>query len=227
MFGEVLARMCQMKSTLSKISYIILHSFLDPLSWRKQAQKMGWPCRVGALHGVPYKNDFTWECPVSQITPLPREYKSLLLVPRRLRTSISSHSGFTGAVHIRSVPMRPDARRFLAFVQKPLRLVTLGDLVNFAETLTKLAPASLYRVLASIKSLFAFGHRIGYLEFDAGRVLRLPAARNQLAQRILPEADVHRMLSLEPDDRNRALLTLLYASGIRVTRIERNSLARL
>jgi site-specific recombinase XerD len=46
-------------------------------------------------------------------------------------------------------------------------------------------------------------------------MLRLPSVRNSLAERILPEADLHRMLSLEPDERNRVLLLLLYASGVR------------
>jgi site-specific recombinase XerD len=66
-----------------------------------------------------------------------------------------------------------------------------------------------------VKSLFAFGHLLGYLPFDVGRVLRLPAVRNRLAERILPEAELHSMLSLEPDERNRLLLFLLYASGTR------------
>jgi integrase/recombinase XerD len=52
-----------------------------------------------------------------------------------------------------------------------------------------------------------------------GGVLRLPAVRNELAARILPEADVHRMLSLETNDRNRAVLTLLNASAIRVSEL--------
>ncbi len=49
-----------------------------------------------------------------------------------------------------------------------------------------------------------------------GRMVKLPVVRDKLAQRILAEADVHRILSLEEELRNRALLTLLYASGIRV-----------
>lgn len=48
-----------------------------------------------------------------------------------------------------------------------------------------------------------------------GRVLWLPSVKNALAERILPEADLHRLLSLEPKERNRVLLLLLYASGIR------------
>jgi len=67
--------------------------------------------------------------------------------------------------------------------------------------------------------LLAFGHRVGYLPFDVGRALRLPAVRSRLAERILPEADVHRILSLETNERNHALLLLLYASGVRVSEV--------
>jgi hypothetical protein len=31
-----------------------------------------------------------------------------------------------------------------------------------------------YRTLSAVKSLLAFGHRLGFLAFDVGRVLRLP-----------------------------------------------------
>src|SRR4051812_45325668 len=110
---------------------------------------------------------------------------------------------------------RADVARFRAGAGKALARLTLADLQEFANTLTDLSAASRYRCLSSIKSLLAFGHRIGYLPFDVGRVLRLPSVRSSLAERILPEADLHRMLSLEPDERNRVLLLLLYASGVR------------
>lgn len=108
---------------------------------------------------------------------------------------------------------------FCAAAGKPLATVTLADLQMFADSLADQAPATRYRKLSAVKSLLAFGHRIGYLLYDVGRVLRLPAIRNRLAERILPEADVHRMLSLESGQRNRALLLLLYASGVRVSEV--------
>jgi integrase/recombinase XerD len=111
---------------------------------------------------------------------------------------------------------RADIERFYRSAGKSLADITLLDLQRFADSLTELAPASRYRTLSALKSLLAFGHRTGYLPVDAGRALRLPGVRNRLNERILSEADLNRMLNLEPDQRNRAILTLLYASGVRV-----------
>jgi integrase/recombinase XerD len=112
-----------------------------------------------------------------------------------------------------------DLRRFRGQAAKSFAAVTLTDLQDFADSLSGLKGSSRYRILSAVKSLLAFGHRTGYLAFDVGRVLKLPSVRDNLAQRILPEADVHRMLSLESNERNRVLLTLFYASGARVSEI--------
>jgi site-specific recombinase XerD len=112
-----------------------------------------------------------------------------------------------------------DVARLRSRTGKPLAAITLGDLQSFADSVAELSPASQYRALSAIKSLLAFGHRIGYLPFDVGGALRLPAVRSRLAERILPEAGIHRMLNLESNERNRAVLTLLYASGVRVSEL--------
>jgi integrase/recombinase XerD len=112
---------------------------------------------------------------------------------------------------------RADANSLLAHLRKPLHHVTLGDLQSFADSLdAKLEPASKHRRLSALKSLFAFSHRLGYLPFDVALPLRLPALRDRLAERILTESQVQRMVALERHPRNHALLYLLYASGVRV-----------
>jgi integrase/recombinase XerD len=114
---------------------------------------------------------------------------------------------------------RSDVDRFLAGVGKPLGVVTLGDLQSFADGLADLAASTQARRLSAVKSLLAFGHRLGYLPVDVGAALRLPRLRNRLAERILPEPTVQRLLALEPDRRNRAMLRLAYAAGFRVSEL--------
>ena len=112
---------------------------------------------------------------------------------------------------------RSDIKRLLDFTGKELRQITLADLQDFADSLDKLAPASKARTLAAVKSCFAYGHRIGYLPFDVGAAVRLPKVKNTLTERILGEAEVHSMIVKEPNLRNRVLLKLLYAAGLRVS----------
>ena len=111
---------------------------------------------------------------------------------------------------------RREAARFLAFVGKPLRQVKLGDVQAFADSVTG-KPATAARAVNAVKSLCGFAHKIGFLAFDVARPVRLPRRRNELAARILAEADVHRLLALEGNARNSALLRLLYAGGLRVS----------
>ena len=72
---------------------------------------------------------------------------------------------------------RSDIERFRDRAGKPLPTITLPDLQDFAASLIELAPATQYRILSSVKSLLAFGHRLGYLTVDAGRAVRLPPVK--------------------------------------------------
>jgi integrase/recombinase XerD len=110
-----------------------------------------------------------------------------------------------------------DVQRFRAHVDQPLAAVTLADLQAFADSLQTLAPTTQARILSAVKSLLAFGQRLGLLPVNVGAALRLPRLTGKLAARILPEPDVQRLLALEPQPRNRVLLRLLYAAGLRVS----------
>ena len=116
---------------------------------------------------------------------------------------------------------RANAEKFVATVQKPLQRITLGDIQEYANQLAAsgLRTSSVCCVMSAMKSLFAFGHRLGYLPFDVARPLRLPALRETLAERILDEADVLRMIAVERMPRNRAILLTLYAGGFRVAEL--------
>jgi integrase/recombinase XerD len=112
-----------------------------------------------------------------------------------------------------------DARAFLAHAGRPLGSVTVGEVQSYRATLQHLAPASQARKLSAVKSLLSFARRLGYVPFDVGSVVKLPPIKNKLAERIISESAVHRLIALEPRPRNRVLLLLLYAAGLRVSEV--------
>lgn len=114
-----------------------------------------------------------------------------------------------------------DAQRFLAFVDKPLLQATLADIQDFADSLetSGLTPSSCGRTISSVKSLLAFGNRVGMLPVNVGALLKTPAVKNTLAERILSEAEVQQLVVLEPNFRNKMMLKLLYAAGLRVSEL--------
>lgn len=109
--------------------------------------------------------------------------------------------------------------KFLDYVSKPLRQITLGDLQDYIDTLAGLATASRARAINAIKSLFSFCQKTGYLDYNVAAAVHAPKVKNTLAERIISEAEMHRIINAENSTRNRILLRLLYASGGRVSEI--------
>ena len=117
---------------------------------------------------------------------------------------------------------RRQAMWFLAFVEKSVFQVTLADVQAFATDLEKssgLKPSSVGQTLSAVKSLLSFGNKIGILPANVGAAVKLPTVKNTLPMRILPELNVQVMILLETNPRNRALLKLLYAAGLRVSEL--------
>ncbi len=114
-----------------------------------------------------------------------------------------------------------DITDFFQFVETPLRNITLGQLQSYADALhsKKLSPASIKRKLASVKSIFTFAHKLGYLIFDVGKPLKIPACKDKLAERILSEEEVQTIINSVKHKRNRLMIKTLYYTGIRVSEL--------
>lgn len=114
-----------------------------------------------------------------------------------------------------------DILKFCESVNKAFQQVTLGDLQSFADKLiqSKLSDTSVKRMLSSVKSLFSFGHRIGYLTFDVGAPLKIPACRETLTERILSQEEVKQIISSVENLRNRLIIKTLYYTGIRISEL--------
>jgi integrase/recombinase XerD len=114
-----------------------------------------------------------------------------------------------------------DADRFFRFTGKALRQTTLEDLQGYVDHLQSLAltDGTRHRLVAGVKSLFAFAARLRYVPFDVAAALRMPAGRDTLNERILEEHEVQQMIRFVSDGRNRLMLQLLYHAGIRVSEL--------
>ena len=114
-----------------------------------------------------------------------------------------------------------DIKLFRQQVNKSLQTVTLQELQNYSDYLTKkdYAPTTIKRMLCAVKSLFSFGHRIGYLPFDTGKPLRIPTPKESISERILTQDEVFYMFNVAAYPRDKMLLMLLYYTGLRVSEI--------
>lgn len=117
---------------------------------------------------------------------------------------------------------RRDAEEFRWFIEdKPLSRVVLNDLMFYSDALKQQgrAPATVNRKLSAVKSLLSYGVMIGYLPINAGAPLKLPKLDNSLAERILSESQVLRLIGAASAGRDRILLRFLYESGCRVSEL--------
>lgn len=112
---------------------------------------------------------------------------------------------------------RADIAVFFQRVGKPLCAMRLADLQGYAASLSALKPASQARKLSAVKSLYVFGCRLRYLSFNVAGAIDLPKLKERLSERIISEAEAQRLMQLEPNARNNALLRLVYACGLRIS----------
>ena len=126
---------------------------------------------------------------------------------------------------------RFDLKKFIAFLDRRggggFERVRRDDVVDFlmAEKTRGLAPHSLSRALVSIRMLFRFLVQEGYLRQDVTEVMESPRLW-EILPHVLSVSEVEALLS-QPDARrplglrDRAMLELLYASGLRATELTR------
>ena len=114
------------------------------------------------------------------------------------------------------------AQRFLAALRKPLRQATVEDVRTALEALTAgLAPSSARQVVLRVKSLLSYGHRLGYLQFNAGVVIKVGTAAQSVAKQIISEVEIGLLVRAADTKRDRLLIKVGYAGGLRVSELVR------
>lgn len=110
-------------------------------------------------------------------------------------------------------------RGFLEFTGKRLRSTRLDDMVGYTESIGHLRPSTQAQRIACIKSLFGFAHKVGYTRVNVAATIRAPRAKDTLNERILTEEQVLRVILAATNQRDAALVRMLYRSGGRISEI--------
>jgi integrase/recombinase XerD len=126
---------------------------------------------------------------------------------------------------------RRDIDAFRDFVEKPLASVTLEDALDFCDNLDELEITnkrgetkqlednSKRRMINSVKSFYSFAYTSGLFPANVMAAIKPPTAKSAISQRILTEATVLKMIVMEQEPRNHAILHTLYAAGLRVSEL--------
>src|SRR5262247_659691 len=115
------------------------------------------------------------------------------------------------------------ARRFLAGLPMGLRAATVEDVRDALAAITGniKAEASARQYVLRVKSLLSYAQRVGYTPFNAGVVIKVrsDAAHRgaNLAKRIITEVQVSLLSRAAPSKRDRVLLEVIYAGGLRIS----------
>lgn len=110
-------------------------------------------------------------------------------------------------------------RGFLEFTGKRLQSTRLDDMVAYTESIGHLRPSTQAQRIACIKSLFGFAHKVGYTRVNVAATIRAPRAKDTLNERILTEEQVLRVILAATNQRDAALVRMLYRSGGRISEI--------
>lgn len=117
---------------------------------------------------------------------------------------------------------RRDALQFLRHAGARLVDVRLEHLQAWVDDMEDLAASSRARKVASVRSLMQFAHEEGHIDSNPGRKLSPPKVKDELAERILTEDEVARIIEgarRSSDSADHLVVRFLYASALRASEL--------
>lgn len=110
--------------------------------------------------------------------------------------------------------------QFLEALPMRLRDAKLEDVREALEVITiDRADSTAKQYTLRVKSFIGFAHRLGYLPFNAGAAIKVKVGRRSVAKRSPSETEIALLIRGAPSKRDRLLLQIAYAGGLRVSEI--------
>lgn len=115
------------------------------------------------------------------------------------------------------------AGRFLAAISSrglTLRTATVEDVREAIDAIGQGgAPSTARQYAQRVKSLLGYAHRLGYLQFNAGAAIKTKSGGSDLAKRIASETEIALLIRAAATKRDRLLIQVGYAGGLRVSEL--------
>lgn len=110
-------------------------------------------------------------------------------------------------------------KQFFKFAQCQLNEIRLDTLIQFKQYLISLnyAVASVNNKLMAIKSLLSFAHKIGYLQFNVGTVVKSLKNHENITDKILMTEEIKALIDNAKNSRDGLLIKLLANTGLRIS----------
>jgi site-specific recombinase XerD len=105
-----------------------------------------------------------------------------------------------------------------------MRTATVEDVLKAIDTMrvkadgTPVKASSVTTYVASVKSLLG-AHKVGYTRFSAGPLIKLKRTSRVVAQRIMSELAMRKLIDAGKPGRDRLMLEVAYFGGLRVTEL--------
>jgi integrase/recombinase XerD len=125
-----------------------------------------------------------------------------------------------GSPHTRSL-YTTTSRQFLEFVSNPLEEIRIEDIHSWKLSLElRNYSAHTIRVkILCIKSLFSYCFDVGYLSLNVAAKVSPPKPKDTLSQKILDRIECEKLIGATTTDRDRMMLSLVYACGLRASEL--------
>ena len=116
-------------------------------------------------------------------------------------------------------PVLDEDGHVTGYTRKPLQAITLEDLQVWRSQLTG-KETTQKTAIATIRSLFSFAVKVGYLRMSPAVMLETPPAPTKAhTRRVLTQGNIERMVDACQTDRESALVRTLYSSGARISEV--------
>lgn len=108
------------------------------------------------------------------------------------------------------------------FKNKDLLKLNVNDLVKYISTLKDLSPASVSHMISTLKTFYSYFIKIDKIKVNPTDALKSPKLGLHLPE-YLTEDEIDKLLDIKIEDpfsaRNKALLELMYATGLRISEV--------